>query len=136
VSVIVGVWLALAGAVAALAGFTAARRRQHLRRSGKTTWATIVRTPSDSNEPRATSPRRVSVQFALEDGQIIERRCAPPATKLSALHPGQKVLIWYDPVDPADVLVYGNDSRRADLAFMAIGLLFIAIGASLAALGA
>jgi hypothetical protein len=135
VLVIVGVWLALAGAVAALAGVTAAGRRRKLRGSGKTAWATVVRTPSDSDEPRGRSAPPVSLQFALEDGRIIERPYSPPAARRSALYSGQKVLIWYDPVDPAEVLVFGQTSRRADVVFTVIGLLFIAIGASLAALG-
>jgi hypothetical protein len=133
--VVFGVWVALAGAVAALAGFTAARRRRRLRGAGRTAWATVVPAPSDSGERHGGFRRQVSVQFALEDGRIIERRCGQSARKLPALDPGQKVLVWYDLADPDDVLIFGHDGRRSDLAFMAVGVLLIAMGTGIAALG-
>jgi hypothetical protein len=51
------------------------------------------------------------------------------------LRPGQKVLVWYDPDDPQDVLVYGREGRVADLVFVIAGALFIALGAGIAASG-
>ncbi len=35
------------------------------------------------------------------------------------------VLIWYDPADPQDVLVYGHQGRASDLAFMIVGAALI-----------
>jgi hypothetical protein len=134
--IIVGVWVALAGAVAVVTGLAAASRRRQLRGAGKTTWATVVRSPDHRRELGDSSPRQVSLQFALDDGRIFERRCGQPGRGRHALEPGQKVLIWYDPADPGDVLVYGRDSRRpAGLAFVAAGLSFIAVGTGLAVYG-
>jgi hypothetical protein len=45
------------------------------------------------------------------------------------------VLIWYDPADPDDVLVYGRWGRTADRVFLSIGLLFMAAGAAIAVAG-
>ena len=38
------------------------------------------------------------------------------------------MLIWYDPADPDDVLVYGRWGRTADRAFLTVGLLLIVVG--------
>jgi len=57
-----------------------------------------------------------------------------PVRKSAALAPGQKVLLWYDPADRQDVLVYGREGRLADWAFLAAGILFILAGAAIAAL--
>ena len=133
--VIVGVWVALAGAVAVLAGVTAARRRRQLRGEGQTAWATVVLAPDHPREPGGGSPAQVSVQFALDDGRIVERRYGQPGRGRHPLNPGQKVLIWYDPADPGDVLVYGSGGRLADLPFVAAGLFFVAVGVGLAVYG-
>ena len=47
---------------------------------------------------------------------------------------GQKVLVWYDPADPQDVLVYGRDGRIADLGFVLAGTVFVLAGAAIAAI--
>ena len=132
--VIVGVWVALAGAVAVLAGVTAARRRRQLRGAGETAWAMVVLAADHSGEPGGGSPE-VSVQFALADGRIVERRCGQPGRGRHPLNPGQKVLIWYDPADPGDVLVYRRGGRLADLPFVAAGFVFVAVGVGLAVYG-
>jgi Protein of unknown function (DUF3592)/Mu transposase, C-terminal len=128
--VIFGVWLALAGGVAALAGLAGAHRRRRLRGSGLTAWATIVRTPSEAGEP---GERQGSVQFELEGGRIIERPCALSARRCDELAAGRKVLVWYDADDPDDVLVFNRDGRWSDRAFVAVGALLIVAGATLAA---
>ncbi len=38
------------------------------------------------------------------------------------------MLVWYDPGDPQDILVYGREGRLADRAFLATGLIFVLIG--------
>ncbi len=63
-----GVLLALGGAVAGLAGLTGLARNRRLRRDGLTAWATIVPALRGDDEPE-----RISVQFALADGRVIER---------------------------------------------------------------
>ena len=57
---------------------------------------------------------------------------AGQAGRKAALEPGQRVLVWYDPEDPGDVLVYGRWGRGIDRAFVAAGTLFVLIGAWIA----
>ena len=59
---------------------------------------------------------------------MIERLCPQPIRKAAAPAAGQKVLVWYDPADPADVLVNGWDGRYGDLAFLAVRMFFIVFG--------
>jgi hypothetical protein len=125
--VVQGLVLALGGALAALAGLTGLARVRRLRRGGQAAWATIVPALRGEDEPE-----RISLQFALADGRVIER----PGGRRPArtLAPGQKVLVWYDPADPDDVVTYGRAGRRGDLAFLAAGLVLIAAGLTMAAL--
>ena len=55
-------------------------------------------------------------------------RRAPP------LLPGNKVLIWYDPADPAEILVYGREGRASDLAFVVVGAILALAGTVIAIL--
>jgi Protein of unknown function (DUF3592) len=89
---------------------------------------------STTGEPGRLAGRRLAVQFELPDGRIIERPFAAAGRRSAAYRPGGKVLIWYDPDDPGDVLVYGRGGRRADRVFLAVGLLFVALGAVMVAL--
>jgi hypothetical protein len=132
--VVYGAWLALAGAIACLGGLAGVRRRRKLRSGGRTAWAMVLPTPSESDEGGRGSAG-VSVQFALEDGRVIERAHGRPARRSAALRPGERVLVWYDPADPGDVLVYGSDGRWSDRIFLALGLLLVAIGVVIAAAG-
>ena len=43
--------------------------------------------------------------------------------------PGERVLVWYDPADPLDVLVQGYEGRVSDMAFVIAGALLVAAGA-------
>jgi hypothetical protein len=126
-----GVWLALAGGIAWLAGLAGARRRRRLRSGGLTAWAMVLPTPSAPEEAGLGRPG-ISVQFALDDGRIIERAHCRPARRSAALQPGQRVLVWYDPDDPGDVLVYGSDGRWSDWTFLALGLMLIVAGVVIA----
>jgi hypothetical protein len=49
--------------------------------------------------------------------------------------PGERVLIWYDPADPADVLVHGRQRRLSDLVLLAVGVCFVAAGVVTGVLG-
>jgi Protein of unknown function (DUF3592)/Mu transposase, C-terminal len=75
------------------------------------------------------------IQYALADGRVVERVSPGSARRARMLRPGEQVLVWYDPEDPEDVLVYGREGRAADLAFVIAGALFIMLGAGIAALG-
>jgi hypothetical protein len=129
---VIGFWFAAVGFVAALAGLTARRRVLRLRRSGQSAWAMVVPSPVAVGESASGSPRRSLIQYPLSDGRVIERLCPQPVRKAASPMPGQKVLVWYDPADPADVLVNGWDGRYADRAFLAVGLFFIVFGTGIA----
>jgi Protein of unknown function (DUF3592)/Mu transposase, C-terminal len=73
------------------------------------------------------------IQYALMDGRVIERSSPEPVRRAALLRPGQKVLVWYDPADPQDVVVYGREERFADRTFVAVGLLFVLVGTATAA---
>ena len=120
----IGLLFAFAGCVAALAGLTARGRVRRLRRSGRSAWAMVVPAPRDVD-----APRRNLIQYPLEDGRVIERLCPLPVRKATAPVAGQKVLVWYD---PTDVLVNGWDGRYGNLAFLAVGVSFLAFGMSIA----
>jgi Protein of unknown function (DUF3592) len=130
-AIVAGVWFALAGALAVLAGLSGRRRARRLRRDGLSTWAMTV-SPAAGDDQPGGSPRRTVIQYTLKDGRVLERTAPAPVRKAASLRPGQNVLIWYDPQDPQDVLVYGCEGRFSDRAFMAAGLLFMLIGAGTA----
>jgi hypothetical protein len=133
--IVIGVWFALAGGVAALAGLTGMRRARRLRRGGSPVWAVALPGPVPVEEGPGGSPGRTVIQYTLADGRVVERVSPGAARKASMLRPGEKVLVWYDPDDPQDVLVYGREGRAADLAFVIAGALFITLGAGIAAIG-
>jgi len=133
--VVIGVWFALAGGLAALAGLTAMRRARRLRRGGSPVWAVALPRPVSAAEGAGGSPGRTVIQYTLADGRVVERLSPGSARKAAMLRPGQKVLVWYDPEDPEDVLVYGREGRAADLAFVVAGVLFIMLGVGIVALG-
>jgi hypothetical protein len=122
-----GILLMAVGGLAALAGLTAARRAERLRSYGQTAWAMVVSAPADeagdSGDFGETPGRRVLLQYRLPDGAVMER----PASRLA---PGASVLVWYDPADPGDILVLGRDGRL-NAAFLAVGILFILLGAAI-----
>ena len=125
--VVIGLCFAFPGFVAALAGLTARSRVRRLRRRGRTAWAIVVPGPRDTE-----SPQRNLIQYPVEDGRVIERLCPQPIRKAAAPSAGQKVLVWYDPADPTDFLVNGWDGRYGNLAFLAVGVSFLAFGISMA----
>jgi hypothetical protein len=127
-SVVIGVWFILSGLVAVLPWLGGVSRRHRLRGAGLTAWATVVPAVPGPGEDGPLPARRVSVQFTLDDGRIIERPGPRSGRKSSALNPGQKVLVWYDPADPGDILVYGRDGRASDEVFLVIGLVLLTIG--------
>jgi hypothetical protein len=130
--IVFGVWLALAGAVALLAGLAGRRRVRRLRRHGLTAWGVIV-PAQDTEEPPPAGPRRtLLVHYRLADGQVLERIVPAAGIRTAPLRPGQKVLVWYDAEDPGDILVYGRWGRAADWAFVAAGAVAVLGGLILA----
>jgi hypothetical protein len=133
--IVIGIWFALAGGLAALTGLTAMRRARRLRRGGSPVWAVALPRPVAVDEEAGGSPGRTVIQYTLADGRVMERLSPGSGRKAAMLRPGQKVLVWYDPKDPQDVLVYGREGRAADLAFVVAGTLFIMLGVGIVTLG-
>jgi hypothetical protein len=129
---VAGIWICLAGGIAALTGLAGMRRIRRLKRTGATAWAMVLPHPSEDEDQPGRAGRRVLVQFSLDDGRIVEHSCVR-SRRTSALRSGQNVLVWYDRADPSDVLVYDRHSRRADGAFVTAGLGLIIVGAMIAA---
>jgi hypothetical protein len=124
VSIVIGIWFAVAGGVALLAGVTAMRRADRLRLRGVPAWATVV-----------AGTGRTLIRFPLVDGQQMELTCPVPVRKGRRLIPGEKVRIWYDRLDPAEVLVSGFDKHYVDWAFAITGALLILAGTGIARFG-
>jgi hypothetical protein len=133
--VLTGVWFALAGALAVLAGLSARWRARRLRRHGLSVWATAVPVPAAvDGEPAGATPRTM-LGYTLPDGRVLEQLAPARVRKPGALRPGQQVLVWYHPEDPQDILVYGRDGRLGDRALVITGVLVMLIGIALAAAG-
>lgn len=131
--VLVGVWFALAGGVAALAGLYGIHRVRRLRSDGVRTWGMAMLPPASPDKEPDGSRGQLVIQYTLADGRVMERITPQPARKQPALRPGQHVLVWYNPGDPDEVLIHGLQTRLADRVFLIAGLFFILIGAGLAA---
>jgi hypothetical protein len=130
-SIMVAIVLALAGAVALLAGVADRRRSGRLRSTGAAAWAMAIARPGPDAE--RTARQRPYLQYTIGDGRVVEQVCPGSIRKAARLKPGERVLVWYDPANPADVLVFGRDTRRSDWAFIITGLAFILIGAVIGA---
>lgn len=130
----IGVLFALFGVLAALAGMTGMRRSKRLRTRGVPVWAMAMPAAVSAGGLPAATGEATVLQYQLEDGRVIERICPGAAPTRGRLAPGARVLLWYDPADPEDVLVFGRDSRRVDQAFLAAGGVLVIAGAVVAAL--
>ena len=133
-SIVIGVWFALAGGVALLAGVTAMRRADRLRLRGVAAWATVVGRAGKSGD-WGSEPDRTLLRFPLADGRQMELACPVPVRKDRRLIPGEKVRVWYDRMDPGEVLVSGFDKHKVDWAFAITGALLILVGTGIARFG-
>jgi hypothetical protein len=131
--IVVGVWFALAGAVASLAGLYGIRRASRLRRDGVRTWGMAVRPPSPPDQPPDGAGGQLLIQYTLVDGRVMERLTPRPAGRQVSPQVGQPVAVWYNPEDPDEILVYGRETRLSDVALVVVGVIFILMGAGLAA---
>jgi len=133
--ILFGAWVAVAGGVAALAGLAGLHRVRRLRRDGVTAWALAVPGPEPAGQQPTDPDRRVRLRYTLCDGRVVERIGPVPDRRSGAPRPGDKVLIWYDPADPDDALVFGRWGRAGDRAFLIVGLLLILAGTVIAVAG-
>jgi hypothetical protein len=132
VSIVIGIWFAVAGGVALLAGVTAMRRADRLRLRGVPAWATVV---ARTDRTEDFVQERTLIRFPLADGRQIELTRPVPVRRDRRLIPGEKVRVWYDRKDPGDVLVSGFDKHYADWAFAITGALLILAGTGIARFG-
>ena len=133
--VITGLVLALAGALGAIAGLTDMRRMRRLRRSGVKEWATVVYPASPpSRRGDDSGPLPAMLRYSIADGRVAEQ-VFPRSAEADTLDRDQKILVWYDPADPSDVLVYRRHCGRANVVFLAVGSALFAAGLAIAALG-
>jgi hypothetical protein len=123
VAIVIGVWLCLVGGITALVGLSARQRARTLRRDGVEVWATAVAGPD----------RTVRLRYDLGDGRVLDGLCPAGFRKPPPL-PGEKVLAWYQPADPRELLVHGREGKLSDRLFMLTGALFILIGVGFAVL--
>jgi hypothetical protein len=121
---VLGVWIGLAGAVSALVGLAGRRRIRRLRQHGVETWAVAVPRPRGEGARGDSEAPAVVLEYTLPNGQVLENFAA---RHTDALEPGQQVLIWYDPADPLDVLVYRRRAELLDAVFVGAGILLIAV---------
>jgi Protein of unknown function (DUF3592) len=134
--ILIGIWLAAGGGVAALAGLTGIRRARRLRRCGVSAWAVVVPRARSEEDHAGGQAGQTMIQYALADGQVVELYSPPRrAGRSAALSPGQRVLVWYDAAEPTEVLVYGRHGSVADLGFVSAGMAFIVLGSAIAAFG-
>jgi hypothetical protein len=121
----IGVWFALAGVPSVLVGLVGFRRARRLRRDGVKAWAVGVPRPVDDGV------RRSALQYALPDGRVLET-LAPGSARMT-VRPGMSVLVWCDPADPLDILVYGREGRASNLVFAIVGAVLLLAGVGIAA---
>jgi hypothetical protein len=113
---VLGVWIGLAGALAALTGLVGLRRHQWLRRHGAKAWAVAAPQPGDDAQPGDDGERLVALEYTLP--------------------PGHSVLVWYDPADPAETVAYGRRGWPVNVAFVAIGAVLETFAVAIGVLGA
>ncbi len=131
---VIGIWIALAGVLPVIVGLAAMRRVARLRQGGVNTWALTVPPRLGNGTGGTGGGRYVGLQYTLADGRVLEKLVPARGGKIGTLRPGQQILIWYDPADPMDILVYGRPGRVSDTAFVLAGLALMAGGAVLAIL--
>ena len=99
-----GVVIVLGGVVSLVAGVTGRRRSRRIRGEGETAWATIVPAPRHPEyEPSAYRPL---LRFRTSDGRAVEVFSPLPPTRGRPLVEGQKVLVYFDPAEPTQVLLH------------------------------
>jgi hypothetical protein len=129
--VVFGLCLALPGLLALITGVTGWRRVGRLRQHGTSAWAMVVPAADGRPDWPELDRPRVMIQYTLDDGMVMERPLPLPASE-TKLTPGERVLIWYDPADPGDAIMYRRAPRRGTVAFMAAGTFFLALGVAIA----
>ncbi|MEV6976606.1 DUF3592 domain-containing protein [Kitasatospora sp. NPDC093806] len=128
VAVVVGV----GGVVAALAGLVGLWELTRVRRAGVVVPA-LVRERARGPEDRSAVVRPL-LQFATEDGRVVEVFSPVPSTPRRPLVDGSQVAVRYDPTDPRRVVLADRERRPLEYAFLGLGAALLCAAVLLAAL--
>ncbi|MEV8540646.1 DUF3592 domain-containing protein [Streptomyces sp. NPDC051572] len=117
----------VSGSVALLTGLVCLRRIWRLRRAGVDVWAMVKRTGpvGDADRPRPL------LQFTTEDCRVMEVGSPVPASKRRLLAEGSHVLVRYDPDDPRELVLYGDERTSWEYAFTGLGAVFLLVSTGL-----
>ncbi|MDG4863305.1 hypothetical protein P8605_34720 [Streptomyces sp. T-3] len=118
--VVLAGFTAFGGLVAVLAGAYGLRQARRIAASGQVV-AALVKAPP-------TGAARALLQFETGDGRVIEV-VAPVPAPLAA---GSHVRIAYDPEDPREVVLLGNERVWLDRGFVGAGAALVVLGIVLA----
>ncbi|GGU70499.1 hypothetical protein GCM10010211_40210 [Streptomyces albospinus] len=122
---------AFGGLVAALAGAYGLRQTRRLTRAGVRAQALVKISPGRAaGEP---APPRPLLQFATEDGRVMEIVCPVPSTRRHPLRDGDQVSVAYDPADPRTAVVHGRERLALERAFLTAGTAIVALALGLLA---
>lgn len=111
-----------------IAGIADWRRVRHIRAAGETAWAMIVAAPRHPEyEPSAYRPL---LRFETSEGRPVEVFSPLPPTRRRPLTEGRRILVYFDPADPTQVLIHGG-RQRAGVVIIALGIAAI-VGAVIA----
>ncbi len=105
--------------LAVLAGSYGLRQARRLRRTGIRVQA-LVKHPARRPSDEPTRPRPL-LQFATDDGRVLEIVSPVAPTRGCPLDEGDHVLVRYDPADPRTVVVHGRERLGLERAFVGGG---------------
>jgi hypothetical protein len=113
VTVVVGLTAGIGGAAAYAAGVCGLRETARLARVGIPAWALV-----QAAGPGATRPLLL---FATREGRVLEV-CSPvPSSRSRPLPDGARVEVAYDPADPSQILLRGDERPGLEYAFLGLG---------------
>ena len=121
--VVLGVIMIFGGLLSLGAGVADRRARRRIRKSGVAVWATAVSAPTSRED--SPSAYRPLLRFTTEDGRAVEAFSPVAPTASRPLADGQRVLVHYDPADPAQVVVHGT-GPYSEVFFILLGAVAIA----------
>ncbi|MEY9967829.1 hypothetical protein ABIA33_005909 [Streptacidiphilus sp. MAP12-16] len=127
-------FLAVGGAVAYLAGAAGLAETRRLRQVGIETWALVKQRPVQPGDQTGRSAPLL--QFATEQGLVMEVFSPVRSTRSGPLVDEQHVQVTYDPADPRCVLVHGRERRGIEYAFLGLGACVVLTALTLFVAGA
>ncbi|WP_425835166.1 hypothetical protein [Streptomyces fractus] len=110
----------LGGLVALVAGAYGLQRSRRVQGAGNIAQA-LVKPPQPGSE-------RPLLQFATDDGRVVEVVSPVPPSKRRPLPAGGVVSVAYDTEDPRETVLLGGERPGVDRAFMIAGALLVLVG--------